>query len=121
MNPRPVLQWSLRLLPLALLLPVFGCAEHHGPITVQVDNKYAAPIEVYQTGLGTAGTRETKLIGKVDAHGSATFPKALQPGEKVYHLKFKGGEKFLSDVVMTGSSLEKKLGSGDTWSVTAGP
>lgn len=121
MNPRPVLQWSLHLLPVALLLLMVGCEAHHGPITVQVENKYASPIEVYQTGLDTAGTRETKLIGKVDANGSATFPKALQAGEKVYHLKFKGGEKFLSDVVMTGSSLEKKLGSSDTWSVTAGP
>ena len=81
MNPRPALQWSLRLLPLALLLPVLGCAEHHGPITVQVDNKYAAPIEVFQTSLDTAGTR--RVTQPVDVYSNAGPVELLVNGRSL--------------------------------------
>lgn len=118
MNPRSVLQWSLRLLPLALLL-MMGCAEHHGPITVRVENQFTTPIEVYRTGLNHAGTREMVLIGKVGPSSSADFPGALPPGEKIYHLKFKRGGKFVGESVATDGDL-KKIANG-TWSVTAAP
>jgi hypothetical protein len=121
MRPRSVSQWSLRLLFLPLLLPVSGCGGHSGPISVKVENRYSAVVEVYRTGLNSSGSRETVLLGNVEAKGIATFPKAFPPGEKVYHLKFKQRDKAQGDdVVITGESLRRKLGPGDTWTVTAG-
>jgi hypothetical protein len=115
-------QWRLRLTAASLLLCVAGCGEYHGPVGVRVQNRYPQPIKVYRTGLDPDGKRDTALLGRVDAGGTATFPGVLPAGEKVYHLKFRDEkEKLLGDEVIPAISLQKKLGADHTWSVTASP